>query len=334
MRLTDVAIKRMKLLPEGQKRYRDDLLPGFGVTVGTRAKTFFVMYGPERRIKTLGRYPEKSLQDARNEARQVLAQIPQRNRHERLPELAKAFLEDCESRLRPKSVAAYRGILNQAPDIPLGEVNRSTVTVRTAHEIKTYKALFNWAMREEIVQRNPFAHLTARFGKRERVLSTDEIKKLWAYDHKPFSTMLKLLLLTGQRRSQIWKLQPEWIEGNTVTFPAEIMKGGENHTIPIGPLASELAKEAPFSFNAWSKAKVHVDEETGIVEWTIHDLRRTFVTICAEIGVPLHVTETYVDHRSGTISGVQAIYLRYDFMKEMGELANTLEQHLTKVVEM
>jgi integrase len=40
-------------------------------------------------------------------------------------------------------------------------------------------------------------------------------------NHPPFSTILKLLILTGQRRSQIWKLQPHWIEDDLITFPRE-----------------------------------------------------------------------------------------------------------------
>ena len=76
MRLTDVSIRQMPLMENGQKRIRDDLLPGFGVTVGTRSKTFFVMYGKSRNLKTLGSYPSQSLQNARTEARVILSGIP------------------------------------------------------------------------------------------------------------------------------------------------------------------------------------------------------------------------------------------------------------------
>jgi integrase len=53
------------------------------------------------------------------------------------------------------------------------------------------------------------------------VLSDNELKVIWHYNHPPFSTILKLLILTGQRRSQIWKLQPHWIEDDLITFPRE-----------------------------------------------------------------------------------------------------------------
>ena len=43
--------------------------------------------------------------------------------------------------------------------------------------------------------------------------------------------------------------------------------------------------------NGWSKSKVALDEISGITGWTLHDLRRTFATRLAGLGVPIHVIE-------------------------------------------
>jgi hypothetical protein len=80
LRLTDLSIQRLPHT-QGQKTYWDDTLPGFGVRVGTRAKSFVVMFGRNRRLKTIGRYPDISLRDARTAAHGILASPPKKRLH-------------------------------------------------------------------------------------------------------------------------------------------------------------------------------------------------------------------------------------------------------------
>ena len=183
-------------------------------------------------------------------------------------------------------------MLNKAPNIAIEDATRSLAS--TAHEIKAYKALFNFALREDLAERNPFQHMSAVYQSRDRVLSDDELKKLWAYENPPFSNIVKLLILTGQRRNQIGHLREQWIGENTITFPPHIMKQGKSHTIPYGELARPLLK--PYWFNAWSKAKTRLDTATGVTDWRLHDLRRTFATVHARIGTPIHVVEALLAH--------------------------------------
>src|SRR5690606_5003762 len=220
---------------------------------------------------------EISLADARKEAMRIISAKHHRTRPSRLPALVTAFLADCEARLRPSSVQRYRDVLDKAPDKALDDVKKDIAS--TAHEIKAYKALFNFAIREELYDRNPFQHVTATYGKRSRVLSDEELKKVWNYDDPPFTDMVKLLVLTGQRKNQIWRLNPKWVKDGVITFPPTVMKGKEEHIIPYGDFAAPYLERAPFSFNGWGKSKKRMDKETGVKDWTIHDLRRTFATI-------------------------------------------------------
>jgi integrase len=70
-------------------------------------------------------------------------------------------------------------------------------------------------------------------------------------------------------------------------------------------------------FSGWSKSKITIDKKCDVAEWTLHDLRRTFATNLAALDVPPHVVERLLNHASGTISGVAAIYNRFSYADEM-----------------
>ena len=77
LRLTDISLRSLKPGPE-QYAVLDDVLPNFGVRVGTTGKlSFFVMYRKNGRRKrdTLGQFPIVSLAEARLLARQRLARL-------------------------------------------------------------------------------------------------------------------------------------------------------------------------------------------------------------------------------------------------------------------
>lgn len=70
--LTDLSVRAFQPAPK-QTKVWDTRTKGFGVLVSGSTKTFFVSYGRDRRIKTLGRYPDVTLADARKKAMAVLS---------------------------------------------------------------------------------------------------------------------------------------------------------------------------------------------------------------------------------------------------------------------
>jgi integrase len=82
-------------------------------------------------------------------------------------------------------------------------------------------------------------------------------------------------------------------------------------------------------FNGWSKSKAALDELSGVTDWTLHDLRRTFATIHARIGTPVHVTEKLLNHISGTHAGVVGIYQRHSYMPEMRKAVEAYDAYLS-----
>jgi integrase len=114
-------------------------------------------------------------------------------------------------------------------------------------------------------------------------------------------------------------------------MPGEHAKNGKPYTVHLSHPALELLSQLPqtgelvFSgdgitvFEGYSKAKTRFDRVSGVSGWTLHDLRRTVVSGMARLGVALHVADKILNHQSGTISGVAAVYQRHEFMLERKE---------------
>ena len=325
--LTALTIRKLPNPEKGSEKHLDPSLPGFGVRCSARAKSFFVMYGSERRLKTLGKWPELSLKKARQAARELLARPPKIRRAPTFFEARDAFLADCQTRLRPTTVERYHYALKGIEDTNLDTVSTD---IDEPNQIKALKALFNWCIDRSITDRNPFIRRKIRFAVRDRLLTDDEIAAIWQVEHPPFSNIVKLLILTGQRRNQIWKLNPEWVSGDELTFPSSVMKSDRPHTIPVTGYREYLPNKL-FVFNGWSKSKARLDLRCGVTDWVLHDFRRYFSSTMARLGAPLHITEQLIDHRS-QLSGVAAIYNRYNYLKEMREALELYEGHVLGVV--
>lgn len=327
IRLTDVAIRQLPLVDTGQRKIRDELLPGFGLIIGKRTKTFFVMYGKDRRTKTLGQWPDVSLKDARQEAKRILATPQPQRRSVSLSEAREAFLRDSYHRLRKSTADRYFYALK---DISASSLDKIPLEVTDATQLKTLKVFFNWCIDHGYTETNPFARRKVVFAERDRVLSDDEVAAIFTYEAKPYSDIVKMLLLSGQRRAQFADFNHDWIKEHTIVFPASVMKSGREHILPYLPEWEPYLPTA--RSNSWSKNKTKMDKATGVTGYVIHDCRRYFSTTAAKIGIPLHITELILDHRSGTISGVAATYNRYSFLNEMRDALRTYHDHLSSTV--
>jgi integrase len=325
MRLTDLHIQKLPVPEKGQKTYWEE---GFGVRVSQGgSKSFVIMYGKDRRLKTIGRYPEMSLKTARTEAKRLLTIQSSPTPTMSLAEARSAYLEACEKKNRPATVDNYRHYLKQLTKESLSDVTVDDLP-DTSHAIMAGKVFFNWCIRHELVQKNPFAYSQVSYGKRDRVLTPDEIKAVWQYDHPPFSDYVKLMLLTGIRKGECVNLT---VKDDTVYLAPDHTKNGKALTLPLTPMVEALLP-IPY-FNGWSKGKKRMDEKTKTSGFTLHDLRRTCATIHAQIGTPIHIVEAMLNHASGTVSGVAAIYIRHNFLTEMRTAALQYEAYIAKLVD-
>ena len=105
-----------------------------------------------------------------------------------------------------------------------------------------------------------------------------------------------------------------------------------NNTIYLFPASNPGPHGTATVFNGWSKAKANYNEFLGFPQWTLHDLRRTLRTHWAALGVSKEVAEKYINHISGSHSGVTAIYDRYTYYPEMQQAVEKWEAYLQTLV--
>ncbi|MEP2123859.1 MAG: tyrosine-type recombinase/integrase, partial [Lentilitoribacter sp.] len=373
MRLTDIAIRQLKPPEKGQKTHMDDAMPNFGVRVSQGGtKTFIVMAGQTRQRITIGRFPVITIAEARTEAKRLLAERTLGKHRPKTVTFAEArerFLDHAKAKNRPRTVKDYTRLLKHFPfartrlaDISRHDIARQLDTLTGTpserdHALVTIKVFFNWTVSEGYLDHSPCQGLRQKrpYRPRERILSPDELRAVWKASEAVkghFGTITRLLILTGQRRSEIASLQWEWIEGDTITLPSELTKNRRTTVFPFGELtatllstiprlegspylfpASRQRTDATTVFNGWGKPKALLDNQSGVTGWTLHDLRRTYSSTMAYLGIPQILVEKLLNHVSGgTQSPISRVYNVYEYLDEMREAVSTYEGHLKKIM--
>lgn len=363
LRLTDLGIKKLQPPATGQVTHWDTTTPGFGVRCSSKSKSYVVMYGRKRQLKTLGRYPSLALSEARNRAKAFLAAhalAPAAKPDHDYQTVVQAYLDDCANRVRASTLKGYRLYLEGISfSGPIGQVTQAQVmkaiqaqtTSRSSqnYAFTSFKVFFNWAVRRQFVDHNPLAALKRphKSAARERVLGDDELKAVLKYcqaTNDRFTQIVELLVYTGQRKGEIAELQWRDIDGDRLTLPASRTKNKREHTLPLGQHAVSLLHKieggpqfvfgTPHDdkpFNGFGKSTTRMRKALGLPHFTLHDLRRTFATNHARIGTPIHVTERLLNHVSGTISGVAAVYNRHSYQGEMAAAVSAFDEFLETV---
>ncbi len=366
MSLTDLLIKKLKPPEVGQKTYFDGRQRGFGVRVSMGgAKTFVLVEGKGRKIHSLGRYPELTLLDARKKAKEVLGQAvagkAEPSATLSFSEIRELFFEDSRMRTKPSTHAEYVRLLKKhfvfsklAQSITRADLMEAVTAVREHPSLEQHcfvaiRTLFNWAVRHGYLATSPVPTIRFQTVSRTRILTENELTSIWHRAEEvgyPYGVLIKLLILTGQRRGEIAGLRRSWISKDAITFPVGFCKNKREHVIPLGAMAKSIIDgitsegellfpargRTDTTFSGWSKAKAQFDVPLGIAPYTLHDLRRTFSSQMAELGTPIHVTEKLLNHVSGTLSGVAGVYNRYSYATEMRSAVEAYETRLQALI--
>lgn len=338
LQLTDLAVQKL-----GPGLYFDTKTPAFGLRVGANRKTWLVVKGERRAKVRLGHYPAMTLSEARKRALVVLGSPLAERPTISFPEALEAFL--ALPRWRPGSKRVLQSSLRNfswkrnVDKISQEDVIEALEAIKApsarAHALKDIRTFFNWCVPRYLAVSPAAGIKMEKQPTRDRVLSSDEVKAVWKASHAipHFGEIIRLLILTGQRKGEIAALQPHWIKDDLVTIPAAIAKNGREHTFPIGSMSKAILDgytiQPPQN---WGWYKAQLDTLSAVKGWTIHDLRRTFASMHAEIGTPIHVIEKMLNHVSGQLSGVAGIYNRYSYQKEMRDAVQKYEAHLQSLL--
>jgi integrase len=219
---------------------------------------------------------------------------------------------------------------------------------------------FSWLVERRVITANPCTAVRRPDAStpRERILTDLEVRLFWlaaSEMNQPFGPLLRLLLLTGQRRQEVAAMVwAELSEGReTWSLPSERTKNSRAHTVPLSKAARDLiASINPigtvyvFTSNGrtpvsgWSKVKARLDEKmlelaraekATVRPFTIHDLRRTTAAGLQRLGVALPVTERILNHVSGSFAGVVGVYQRHEYADEKRDALQRWADHLAKI---
>jgi len=222
------------------------------------------------------------------------------------------------------------------------------------------RKLMNWAVARDILAASPCAGVAAPSPEksRDRILTDDELRLAWKAadaDGWPFGPIVKLLILTGQRESEVAGMCRSEVDqtARLWTLAGQRTKNGEPHEVPLPDAALEIIASQPqvgkkgFLFSvdgerpvtAFSRAKDRIDAAIAaaksgqpIPHWIFHDLRRTVVSGMARLGIPLPVIEKCINHKSGTFRGIVGVYQRHSFADEKRTALAAWASHVESVV--
>ena len=165
-----------------------------------------------------------------------------------------------------------------------------------------------------------------RLPSRDRVLTPAELVAIWnAAPDSDYGRIVKLCILSGQRRHQWAAACCEYLTADTITWPGELMKAGRAHTLPLTPRIHTLLPERigylfPTSgngpFASWMRNRSRLKIASAVENFRLHDFRRTWATVCAEeLQVQPHIIEAVLAHASGT--AVARVYNRAVYLQPM-----------------
>ena len=217
--------------------------------------------------------------------------------------------------------------------------------------LRHLKMALSWAVGRGLLVASPLdkARAPVKPTERDRVLAHKELAAVWKGCGSlpdPWRSMVRMLILTGQRRTEVAGMRWEEVDLDAAlwTIPRERVKKDRPHSVPLAPAAMAILRELAnhgaegFVFTTtggrsassnFNKMKAKLDAACGVAEWVFHDLRRTVRSGLAALGVPREVARAVVNHADGKIDRV---YNRHDYLAEKREaLVSMVDAHTASV---
>jgi integrase len=260
-----------------------------------------------------------------------------------------------------------RHILPEIGDRPIADVRRidmAKLLDRVEDEngapmadsvLKTYRAISRWLEQRDESYHPPLTSGMTRVprgeGRRKRILSDDEIRKVWNvaptnHGTAAYGAFVKLALLTAQRREKLRDLRWDDIDANGVwTIRTEAREKGNAGKLKLPKLALDVINSQPrfisnphvFAGRNGSSAatlfsgtyKSDFDKACGVTDWRLHDLRRSARSLMSRAKVQTEISERVLGHAQDELI---ATYDQYDYATEMAEALEKLAGLIKQIV--
>src|SRR5262249_54006298 len=261
------------------------------------------------------------------------------------------YLERKRAALKPRTYhEVQHHLLHHAKPLhhlPITKIDRRTIAQRLA-EIETssgpvarnrvrssLSSLFTFMIKEGLCESNPISRtgLANEGGSRDRVLAETELREvLGALDDGPFCDIIRMLVLTGMRRSEVGGLL--WSEvdfsRNLLTLLPARTKNKRLFELPMSTQVRAILERqhrheghvfgtGKGGYSNWSEGKSNLDKRlNGVAPFRIHDIRRSMATMLADrLNIQPHIIECVLNHYSGFRAGVAGIYQRQRYLEPM-----------------
>jgi integrase len=282
--------------------------------------------------------------------------------------LAAQFLEQHAARKRPQTFAQYRSVMRRR--ILPAWSGRTVHSIRRRDVIDlvqgiardhpalanrtlaTASKFFAWLVSRDVIAASPVVGVErpAKETARSRTLTDDELRAVWEVTGKlgyPFGDCVRMLALTGCRRSEATGMRWSEIKDGVWTVPGERTKNHLSYDVPLSRQALQVLLDVPrfadcdyvFTANgrrpihssSFGRAKIALDNLAPLDHWTVHDLRRTCASGMQRLGVETAVIERCLNHTSGVFRGITGTYQRHSFLPERREALQRWADHVCQL---
>lgn len=356
--LTDTKIAAIKPPAKGQQEHPDHKVTGLRLRVGAGGQKTWTLrkrVGSKTINRKLGTYPAMSLAKARAAALAMIEALVDTGSTDTLD---RTFRSAAEHWIEHKAKRKNKGWEKQERQLELhvypawSETKLRTIKrgdVRALIEglegevlpnrvLALVKTIFRYALSRDWIEASPAEAMEkpASESERDRTLDMGEVARIWnaakllGYPYGPF---VRLLLLTGQRRSEVANMRWDGVDlpGATWAFSANEAKSKRGQLVPLSPMAKAIIEGLPrfgpyvFSTNGetpisgFAKAKSRLDNYLAgqghpIDDWRLHDLRRTAATHMVRLGVTEHLVGRVLNHAVQGVTG--KVYALHSYAPE------------------
>jgi integrase len=364
-----------------QSDFFDELARGLCLRVtrqGTKTWTFLYTADGKRVRITLGRYPHISLANARAKAIEARGQVEAGQSPGRggggmtVAMLVDGYVEKHVAPLRTAQAIERRlrkNILPVIGNLFIADLHRRDATrvidtvlardapIEAARAFEDLRAMLRWAVARGDLDHNPLEGMEKLQGSkpRERTLSEDEIRTLWAAlptalsNSQTCQRIIKLCLATAQRLGEVAGMRREELDlkRRIWSLPGSRTKNGHPHAVPLNSAAQAVIEEAlrpgaefvfpsvegPIISHTVSTTIARAQGRFGLPQWTAHDLRRTALTEMAKLGVAPIVLGHVANHRTTTKAGMTlSVYVQHAYEREKREALELWADRLEGII--